>query len=442
MMSFLNSKRPPLFCPGCGHERVVRSLDRALQTLGLVRENVVLVTDIGCSGLFDTFFDTHALHGLHGRALTYATGIKMVRPELTVIVIMGDGGLGIGGSHFLASCRRNLDINLLVLNNFNYGMTGGQCSATTPREARTASGFLNQLESPLDVCLTATSLGVEFTERLLATDGGLADRISAAIDWNGFSLLDIWGICPGRHLNNNPINLKQLEQEIAQLNNQLDGRGQFAGDSMGSKPEYGAQYRKLAEKSYKKNKREQVKEQYQPLLKHRSELLILGAAGQFINTTGEILALAAMSGGLHATLKTDYPITVLRGHSICEVVIDFEPIGYTGLTGPSVVICLAREGVERRWKVLEKLSDTAIIIKDSGLELPDTKAKIFEYDLKGKKIQKSQHGTTALAILAKNEAIISVDMLLTAIQLRLKDKLAEEAVSQIYNVIGGGTQGS
>lgn len=128
MTSLLNRERPPVFCPGCGHEAVVRGLDRALQQLDLAGEQVAIVSDIGCSGLFDTFFNTHAFHGLHGRALTYATGMKMAGPELKVIVVMGDGGLGIGGAHVLSSCRRNLDLTLLILNNFNYGMTGGQCS--------------------------------------------------------------------------------------------------------------------------------------------------------------------------------------------------------------------------------------------------------------------------------------------------------------------------
>ena len=115
MTSLLNPNRPPFFCPGCSHERVVKALDKRFQLLGLRGDQVAIVTDIGCPGRFDTFFATHALHGLHGRALTYATGLKLASPELTVVVIMGDGGLGIGGAHVLSSCRRNLDITLLVL---------------------------------------------------------------------------------------------------------------------------------------------------------------------------------------------------------------------------------------------------------------------------------------------------------------------------------------
>jgi 2-oxoglutarate ferredoxin oxidoreductase subunit beta len=163
MDSLLNQDRPPVFCPGCAHERVVAALDQTLQGMGLGGEQVAIVSDIGCSGLFDTFFNTHAFHGLHGRALTYATGIKMARPDLHVVVTMGDGGLGIGGAHLLSTCRRNIDLTLLVLNNFNYGMTGGQCSSTTPQDAQVGSGFLNRLEKPMDVCRVAGAAGAAYT---------------------------------------------------------------------------------------------------------------------------------------------------------------------------------------------------------------------------------------------------------------------------------------
>jgi len=108
MTSFLNENRPPVFCPGCTHQNITKGLDKALIELGLPADKTVIVSDIGCSGLFDTFFNVHAHHGLHGRALTYASGLKLADPELNVIVTMGDGGLGIGGAHVMASCRRNL----------------------------------------------------------------------------------------------------------------------------------------------------------------------------------------------------------------------------------------------------------------------------------------------------------------------------------------------
>ena len=131
MNSFLNKNRPPVYCPGCTHDRITKGLDKTLIDLKFSADKTVIVTDIGCSGLFDTFFNVHALHGVHGRALTYAAGLKLADPSLNVIVTMGDGGLGIGGAHVLAACRKNLDMTLIILNNFNFGMTGGQYSSTT-----------------------------------------------------------------------------------------------------------------------------------------------------------------------------------------------------------------------------------------------------------------------------------------------------------------------
>ena len=217
MDSLLNRQRPPVFCPGCAHDRVLKALDAAFGRMGLPGDRIVMVSDIGCSGLFDTFFNTHAFHGLHGRALTYATGLKMARPELKVIVTMGDGGLGIGGAHVQATCRRNIDLTLLVLNNFNYGMTGGQCSATTPAEAQVGSGFLNQLEKPMDICTLAGAAGAGYLARLSAYQKDLADQIGAAIDYAGFSLVDIWGACPGRYTKRNPLTPKSIDAQLAQL---------------------------------------------------------------------------------------------------------------------------------------------------------------------------------------------------------------------------------
>ncbi len=157
--SLLNQARPPAFCPGCTHERILSGLDKAFQNMNLKGNQIAIVSDIGCSGLSDTFFLTHAFHGLHGRALNYATGIKLASPELNVVVTMGDGGLGIGGAHLLSACRRNLNLTLLIMNNFNFGMTGGQSSCTTFSHAHTESGFLNRLEPPLDVCQVAVSAG-------------------------------------------------------------------------------------------------------------------------------------------------------------------------------------------------------------------------------------------------------------------------------------------
>jgi len=156
---------PYPFCPGCGHGSVLDSLNEALVTMALDPAEVVIVSDIGCAGLSDQYFTTSAFHGLHGRSTTYASGIKLARPDLTVIVLMGDGGTGIGGSHLISAARRNVGVTVVVMNNFNFGMTGGQHSNTTPEGSITATTPGGNLEHPIDICATVGVNGAGYPTR-------------------------------------------------------------------------------------------------------------------------------------------------------------------------------------------------------------------------------------------------------------------------------------
>ncbi|HSQ86774.1 MAG TPA: thiamine pyrophosphate-dependent enzyme, partial [Desulfobacterales bacterium] len=263
MGSLLNKSRPPVFCPGCSHDRITQTLDQAFLNMGLRGEEIVIVTDIGCSGLFDTFFNTHAFHGLHGRALTYATGLKMAQPDLHVIVTMGDGGLGIGGAHVLSACRRNLDLTLLVLNNFNFGMTGGQFSATTPSTAQVGSGFLNRLELPFDVCKVTASAGAAYVKRCSAFAKNLSEEIEKAVRFDGFSILDIWGICPGRYTKRNRLTPRVIEESLAKvppIKNPVPEN---------QREEYGRHYRNLASAQKQVSQPKKMTAQFDPIERKR-----------------------------------------------------------------------------------------------------------------------------------------------------------------------------
>ncbi|HHE73566.1 MAG TPA: 2-oxoglutarate synthase [Desulfobacteraceae bacterium] len=428
MDSLLNSNRPPVFCPGCSHDRVLHALDQALIEMGFAGKDVAIVTDIGCSGLLDTFFNTHALHGLHGRALTYATGIKMARPELKVIVTMGDGGLGIGGAHVLSTCRRNIDLTLLVLNNFNYGMTGGQCSSTTPHDAVVASGFLNKLEKPVDICQVAGAAGAPMVSRVSTYQKDFVAKLKEAITYDGFSLLDIWGICPGRYTRRNKLTPKNIKANLAQLPELTD----FT--SKNARMEYGKAYRREAA-------RQKVPSDPVPIAvtcaapqSGRREVIILGGAGQRIITAGELVCLAGASAGCHATQKNDYPITVMRGHSVSEIILSDEEIEYTGIENPAVVIALAPEGVKRRMKMLEHLSPEALVIKAAGIELSPCQAAVTEIDFRARKIKSPDWALAALAVLAQQKKILTMDMLKAALNLRFKKAIYETALAVIEKV--------
>jgi len=428
MDSLLNDARPPVFCPGCSHERITQTLDRALQNIGLAGNQVVIVSDIGCSGLFDTFFNTHAFHGLHGRALTYAAGLKMARPELTVIATMGDGGLGIGGAHLLAASRRNLDLTLLVLNNFNFGMTGGQYSVTTPPQANIGSGFLNQLEHPLDICQIVGSAGAAYAARCSAYDTNLSGKIQNAIEFEGFSVLDIWGVCPGRYTKKNRLTPKLIDEGLSSL---PPAEGIV---SQNVRREYGRHYRQLAARSATPPSPVKIKAAFHPPHPYRQEVLLLGSAGQRVITAGEILCLAGMSAGLKTTQKNEYNITVLRGPSISELILSPEDIDYTGIEQPTVIVALSQDGVDRRRAIFDQLEDSALIVHIAGIQIPPSRARHYRIDLKSQGVKKPDWALAALAILAKLDAVINLEMLEFALKTRFNGKAQDASCDLVRNV--------
>jgi pyruvate/2-oxoacid:ferredoxin oxidoreductase beta subunit/Pyruvate/2-oxoacid:ferredoxin oxidoreductase gamma subunit len=431
MDSLLNDARPPVFCPGCSHERITQTLNKAFQNMGLAGNQVVIVSDIGCSGLFDTFFNTHAFHGLHGRALTYAAGLKLAQPDLTVIATMGDGGLGIGGAHLLAASRRNLDLTLLILNNFNFGMTGGQFSVTTPPEANIGSAFLNQLEYPLDICQIVRSAGAPYAARCSAYDKDLAGKIQAAIEFEGFAALDIWGICPGRYTKKNRLTPKLIEEAISAL---PPAEGTV---SHNVRKEYAGHYRELAAARGKMPSAMKIRARFQPPRSLRQEVVLLGSAGQRVITAGEILCLAGLSAGLRTTQKNEYNITVLRGPSISELILSPEDIDYTGIERPVVVVALGQEGVDRRKEIFDRLADDALIIQSAGIRIPPSKARIYKIDFKSQGIKKPDWGLASLALLAGLDTVINFNMLEFALKTRFAGKAREDAMNLVKLVERG-----
>ncbi len=192
-----NKKFPLVFCPGCGHGIVLGSLVRSVHALGLSKDEVVVVAGIGCSGRIAAYVDFNTVHATHGRALTIATGIKMANPGLTVIAVMGDGdAFSIGGNHLIHAARRNIGVTALVLNNFIYGMTGGQCSSTTPEGAYSHTSPMGQLEAAFDIVELTRAAGASGVARgtvfhVKALDG----LIAAALSQPGFNLVEALTPC-------------------------------------------------------------------------------------------------------------------------------------------------------------------------------------------------------------------------------------------------------
>ena len=341
---------------------------------------------------------------------------------------MGDGGQGIGGAHLLAACRRNLDLTLLVLNNFNFGMTGGQFSATTPPDAQVGSGFLNQLEHPLDICRVACSAGAPHVTRCSGYRNDLADKIRQAIEFKGFSILDIWGICPGRYTKKNRLTPKAIDATLAKLPAM---EGVMADNN---RPEYGAQYRKAAARQRRVGEPLKIDAKFSPPRPGRQEVILLGSAGQRIITAGEILCLAGLTAGLQTTQKNEYNITVLRGPSISELILSPEEIDYTGIERPSAIVAIDQEGVDRRRAIFDHLDQDTLVVTCEGVEVPASKARTLRVDLKSLGIKKPDWALASLAVLANQGQILSLEMLVAALKLRFGDKVLENSLELIQKV--------
>lgn len=253
---------PHLWCPGCGHGIVLNGMLRAIEALGLKKNQIVMVSGIGCSARISGYVDFHTLHTIHGRALAFATGVKISRPELKLIVPMGDGdALAIGGNHFIHAARRNIDMTAIVMNNRIYGMTGGQFSPLSGRDVNATTAPFLSIDPSFDVVELSKAAGATFVARTTTYHvKQITELVKQAIQHKGFSVVEIFTQCPthfGRknregsavdmmkryRENTTPIGSKAKQEDP-----NLIERGIFVQDT---RPEYCEEYEKVIERAKK-----------------------------------------------------------------------------------------------------------------------------------------------------------------------------------------------
>lgn len=407
------------FCPGCGHGTILEALDRALGLRAVDPERLVIVSDIGCSGLSDRHFGTHALHGLHGRSVTYATGIKLANPELEVVVLMGDGGCGIGGHHLLNAARRNIGVTVVVFDNLNYGMTGGEHSVTTPPGARTATTPLGHLERPMDVCGTVAVNGASFVARTTTFHEDLVPLLVRALENDGFSLVDVWELCTAWYAATNRFGKASMEELLSALELPTGVLRERPG------PEYARAYRarhaQLA--GVEPLPARPVETSFTSGLEAPQAWLLAGAAGKRIGTAGTALATGAIRSGLWAAQRSDYPVTVRSGHSLAEVVLGPDPV--SSMTGgePSVILDLFPEGHR---VVAGRITDLAgssgrpapRIYRAAGIPAVGTGLRVRELDLAtvpGHERRKERWALMAVAVALRDTGAYPVEALLASV---------------------------
>ncbi len=253
---------PHMWCPGCGHGIVLNSMLRAIEKLEMSKNDIVMVSGIGCSARISGYVDFHTLHTIHGRALAFATGVKMSRPEVNILVPMGDGdALAIGGNHFIHAARRNIDITAIVMNNRIYGMTGGQYSPLSGYGIKATTAPYMNIDHDFDVVELAKSAGATFVARTTTYHiQQIVDIIQQAILHKGFSVVEIMSQCPtyfGRkNKEGSGVDMLKRYKKITtpigskakKENPDLIERGIFVQKEM---PEYCAEYDKVIEMAMK-----------------------------------------------------------------------------------------------------------------------------------------------------------------------------------------------
>jgi 2-oxoglutarate ferredoxin oxidoreductase subunit beta len=254
---------PHIWCAGCGHGIVLNGLIRSIDKLGLSKNEIVMVSGIGCSSRISGYLDFHTLHTLHGRALAFATGVKLSKPELNVIVPMGDGdALAIGGNHFIHAARRNIAMTALVMNNRIYGMTGGQFSPLSGHGTLATTAPYRNIDQGFDVVALATAAGATFVARTTTYHvQQMTDIIRQAIMHEGFSVVEIFTQCPTYFGRKNKVGgavemMKLFKDQTTpigskakQKNPDLIERGIFVQKEL---PEYCSEYDKTIERARSK----------------------------------------------------------------------------------------------------------------------------------------------------------------------------------------------
>ncbi len=268
-----SKKFPNVWCAGCGIGIVLGAIIRAVDKLcsslcdadgeGLDKNDIAMISGIGCTGRMPVYVDFNTMHTTHGRALAFATGLKMVRPEMKIIVVMGDGdALAIGGNHFIHAARRNIGLTAIVVNNSTYGMTGGQYSPTTPIGSRAATAPYGHIEQPFPVTELAIASGAAFVARSTVFHVQELERyIAQAIGKEGFAMVEAvsychttlgrinrWGTAPDmmRRLKEQSIPLKRAEKMSEEEKRGKIIRGVFADRDI---PEYTRLYDQIIERA-------------------------------------------------------------------------------------------------------------------------------------------------------------------------------------------------
>ena len=367
---------PGPYCKGCGHPLVLRALDGALSRLGLAPAELAIVTDIGCVGLADSQIATpHTIHTTHGRSTAFATGIALAdavlgEGRLKTVVLIGDGGATIGLNHLVNGALLNPDVTVIVHDNFLFGMTGGQNSAFTPVGFVTSTTRAGSFVPPLDLARVLLAARAPFVARTVTGDRELPELIERAVAHPGFAVVEVLELCTAYATRWNPLTGAKLREVAEEAGYEL---GVLRDEP---RPTFAAAYRgRRTEAAGRPSPAEPAGFAHE--LDRPVRLVLAGTAGERVQSAAGALARAALACGLHATQKNDNPVTQGTGFSVSEVILDPEPILYTGIERPDVVLVVSDDGARELagTGVLDRVEADTVVLADAEVSLPPLEAE-------------------------------------------------------------------
>jgi len=420
MSKFLNSLNLP-FCKGCGHDQIAKHSATALENLGLNPLDVIIVTDIGCHGIIDASFTTHTIHGLHGRSVALGVGVALGKQNENqkIIVFIGDGGVTIGLQHLLEAARLNIDITIIIHNNFLYGMTGGQTSGLTPVGFNTTTSPQGNLFQQYDIIELAHKAGASYTSRIIGI-GNYAEKLQDAFKIKGCSVVEVFEVCTGYGTKFNP------RRKLTEI---VESSGKKEIILQNNRPAFKAEFHQNKESLFSAINFTGI--ETQNCLKEPLRVILSGSAGEGVQTAASILAKTAINAGYEVTQKGSYPVTVGVGFSTSEMIISPETIHYHGTTVPDVVIITSEDGLKHNLKKIKSMKKGLLLI-DSSLAVPDTNATVKTFDFRS--FGDKYATLVSLLYFARETGVFDVNYMRNAVLAGYKgEKFPLEKVNAVFN---------
>ena len=443
---------PTIWCPGCGHGIILNAALRAIAEKGIDKNDVIAVSGIGCSARTPAYADFNCIQTTHGRALSFATGLKLQRPDKHVILFLGDGDCtAIGGNHFIHAARRNIDLTVIIMNNFIYGMTGGQVSPTTPYEDYSSTTPFGNVEPDLNICELAKAAGASYVAKSTVYHvNELKTLIAKGIAHKGFSVIECLDACPtGYGRKNNFRKVKDMYDWLRDSSISVEKAKELDEDALQDKhvigifkdveaPEYVEKMYNVIEKAKKQPAKIYNRLDVEPAGEGNKvanlNLRLSGSGGQGLILAGIMLGEAAIMNGKNAVHSQSYGVEARGGASRSEVIVSDGEIDFPEVTKPDVLLVMNQQSCN---KFIPTVQENGIVIVDSTLveSVPETAAKVVRVPIT--KIAVEEFGTEivanviALGVLAKQTGIAPISMFKTSVAARVPEKMRDKNISAL-----------